>query len=464
MDPPITGTDRVLHGWGRHPAERCRVYRPERRHELVSLVRSRPAGGLVARGMGRSYGDAALHAAGAVVLTERLDRFLAFDAETGILECEGGAALGDVVGTFLPRGWLPPVLPGTRHVSVGGAVAADVHGKNHPAAGSFGGHVAGLELLCGDGEVRRCSPAEHPGAFRATVGGMGLAGIVLAARIRLERVPSAYVRVETGRTAELAATLDDWEHAPAGHPFDVLWLDCLASGRGRGRGVRTRARHALPDEAPAPAAPHRTPPAGPAPRVPLAPPAGLVRRWNVRAYNALRFARAGREPGRVVPIERFLFPLDGVAGWNLLYGPRGMLQLQAAFPAASARAGVAAALDRCARAGLPPLLAVLKRMGGEGIGHLSFALAGWTLALDFACTPDAVALARELGRLAADHGGRVYLAKDAVAGPAEVARMYPALPEFREAVAALDPHGVFRSSLGERLGLAARAPVPAGAA
>ena len=327
----------TISGWGLHPRETCRVYRPEGVEALSALVAG--AGHtLVPRGLGRSYGDAALNAPG-VVLGRRLDALLAFDPESGVLHCEAGVSLAEILEVFLPRGFFFPVTPGTKFITVGGAIAADVHGKNHHRTGSTSAFVEDFRLLLASGEIVRCSRDERPELFWATVGGMGLTGFILDARIRLRAVETSYMRVDRRRARDLDAVLalsesdEDWEYV-------VTWIDCLASGGSLGRSVCMRASHAgLEDLTPRQAAAPLSPWEPLKPVVPFDLPGFTLNAFTVRAFNEV-FYRANREGAQVQPCEAFMYPLDRVTGWNRVYGRRGLLQYQTWFPWETAREGI----------------------------------------------------------------------------------------------------------------------------
>ncbi|HYJ78939.1 MAG TPA: FAD-binding oxidoreductase [Longimicrobiaceae bacterium] len=438
-----------LSGWGRHPVQSCRVYRPEKVAELRELLGSPPEGGLVSRGLGRAYGDAALNARGGVVSHLRLNRMLAFDPATGVLECEGGVSFAEIVDAFLPRGWFLPVTPGTREVTVGGAVACDVHGKNHHRDGTLARFVEGFRLLTPARGAVDCSRAADAELFRATLGGMGLTGAVLRARLRLLPVESAWMTVDYSRTADLDGALERFAADDAGYRYSVAWIDCLARGRSLGRGVLMRGDHA-------PAARVRGEPFAGRPaaraRVPLDAPSALLNRLTVGAFNRLYHALHRDRAGVLVPIDRFFYPLDGVRDWNRLYGRRGLVQHQSVVPFVRGDA-LARMLERVAAAGRGSFLAVLKRFGPAGEGVLSFPAEGHTLALDFPVAAGLAELLRELDRIVLDAGGRVYLAKDASLNAATFAAMYPAAGRFRAVKAEVDPEGVLSSSLARRVGL-----------
>lgn len=444
---------RSLSGWGRFPVERCVELRPRTPAETVRIVRAAPSGGVIARGLGRSYGDAALNQRGVVVDLTGHDRFLELDEERGILRAEAGVSLADVVRHLLPRGWFLPVTPGTKFVTLGGALAADVHGKNHHAEGSLSASVLDLELLTASGEVLVCSARENPDVFWATLGGMGLTGIVLSARLRLLPVRTAFVRCTDVPCRDLDVLLERLEATERGHRYSVAWIDGLARGANLGRGVLMIANDAPPEDLPRDL---RERPLEPRPRrqrsaPPL--PSGALNRLTVSAFNALY--RAGHRGGaRIVDYESFFYPLDALLRWNRIYGGRGFVQYQAVLPSSSSRAGLVELLRTVADAGASSFLAVLKRSGPSSPGPLSFLVPGHTLALDI---PNRGVPTRELAerldRILLRHGGRVYLAKDALASASSIREMYPGLPGFRKVKALVDPGGLFVSSQARRLGI-----------
>ena len=437
----------TLGGWGRAPVAEVAAFRPERladlRAALVGSVAPGSGTGLVARGGGRSYGDQALNAGGHVLLTERLDRLLGFDADTGVLVAEPGVTFRELMRVFLPRGWQAPVSPGTGFATLGGALANDVHGKNHDRAGSFGDHVLWFDLMLADGSTRRVAPADDPALFDATIAGMGLTGVVTALAVKLLAVPSNAVDVFERRVDDLDAFMAALKDARATSFYSVGWIDALARGRALGRGILETA-----DPAPAglaAGAPRRR-------RVPVDFPGFALNSLTVRAFNAAYYRRVpadGRH--RRVPVERFLYPLDALLDWNRIYGRRGFHQFQCVIPDAEAARGIARLLEAVSAAGAASFLAVLKTLGGAGRGMLSFPERGFTLALDLPRRADTPALFERLERLTLDHGGRIYLAKDALVSAAGFARMYPRLGEFRRVLETVDPHARFSSDMARRL-------------
>lgn len=444
-----------LSGWGRLAHEESAAYRPETWATLSAAVLAAPEETVIPRGLGRSYGDSAVNGGGAVLLAERLGRILAFDPEGGTVTCEGGASLARLLAFLVPRGFFLPVVPGTRFVTVGGGIAADVHGKNHHVDGTFGRHVEELTLLTASGELLRCSPAENAEAFDATVGGMGLTGVVLSARLRLLPIETPLVKVEKRRTAGLDETLARLDEEERLGRYSVAWIDGLARGRRLGRGVLMRGDHLPAAELPRGRDARGALPEGTGPSVPFDAPAFLLGPASVSAFNALYYRLAGREGPSLAPFGSFFFPLDAVGAWNRLYGRRGFVQYQALLPRETAAEGCRLLLEEFSRERAASFLAVLKTTGPEGRGLLSFPRPGVTLALDVPNLGERLRpLARRLDAILLRLGGRLYLAKDALTDAATFAAMYPRLPEFRAARRRLDPAGRFSSSQARRLGLA----------
>jgi decaprenylphospho-beta-D-ribofuranose 2-oxidase len=442
-----------LSGWGLCPVERCQVAGPDSLSSLQAAVANRNQPDVIARGLGRAYGDSALNRERGVLLQTRRDCILAFDARSGILECEAGVSLADVIGCFLPRGWFLPTTPGTKFVTVGGAIAADVHGKNHHVDGSFGRHVLDLKLLTAAGSVLHCSPGEHPDLFWATVGGMGLTGVIVSARVQLIPVETAYYNVTYRRTKNLDESLECFASTDRDFRYSVAWIDCLASGRTLGRSVVMLANHARPDELPSRAA--DDPLAVPSRRDKSAPfffPSFVLNSQSVRAFNALYYATHS-DRQQIVDYDAFFYPLDRVHHWNRIYGRRGFVQYQALFPLETSRRGLIELLERVAASRRASFLAVLKTCGAASPGMLSYLHPGHTLALDLANTGNLASLVHELDEVLLRHGGRLYLAKDAMMTPDVFRQMYPRLAEFRAVKDQVDPERRFSSSQARRVGI-----------
>jgi decaprenylphospho-beta-D-ribofuranose 2-oxidase len=438
-------------GWGQWPVQECRLLRPEKYRHLSP--RCAGQGQLIARGLGRSYGDAALNENGQVLLTQRVNRFLEFDRGQGIIRAESGVSLADMIELALPAGWFPAVVPGTRQVSLGGCVAADVHGKNHHRDGSFGGHLLGLELFTATDRVT-CSSAAEPDLFRATIGGMGLTGVIGEVTMRLRPVRSAYIIARHQVAEDLESLIGYLTEPSYDDHYTVAWLDCFARGPELGRGIVISGHHAEPEELSTGlrVRPFVQPPLREL-SLPVNLPGWLLSPLTGRVFNEFYFrGQAGRRGSFVIDCGRFFFPLDGLDHWYRLYGRRGFLQYQCVLGGTQAAAGVRRLLERLQRAGCYSLLAVLKRLGPGNDCPLSFPREGYTLALDIPrrALPDFSLLA-DMDRITLEHGGRVYLAKDARLDARTFRMMYPDYPRWLEVKRAADPDNVFSSSLARRL-------------
>jgi len=452
----MPGRTVTLTGWGRISPSAAELAEPASAASAAELLSGGTAArGVIPRGLGRSYNNAAQCAGGVVISTARLNRILSLDASIGLATCEAGVSLEQLMVAGLPAGWFVPVSPGTRQVSVGGAIAADVHGKNHHVAGSFARHVRSFEIVLPGGEPRTVTPQSDPALFWATAGGMGLTGLIVRATVQLKRVATSRVRVDTVRTADIDETMATLAEHDRGYGYTVAWSDSLARGVGLGRSVITSGDFAEPADLPPD---DREDPFAfrPGARLGVPPgfPPGLVNRYTVAVANEAWYRKAPRSRrGELQAIGTFFHPLDGIRNWNRVYGPGGFRQYQYVLPFGQ-DAAVRRSFELVSGARAPSFVTVLKRFGPGDDGLLSFPMAGWTLALDFpARTPGLAGLLGRLDRLVADAGGRVYLAKDSRVPPGVLAEMYPRLAEFAKLRAELDPAGILASDLSRRLGL-----------
>jgi decaprenylphospho-beta-D-ribofuranose 2-oxidase len=415
---------------------------------LQELIAARPPAGLLARGSGLSYGDAALNADG-VVVTPVTVASVDLDADRQTVTASASTTFAEILSRIVPAGFILPVLPGTRHLTVGGAIAADVHGKNHRQAGSLSAWIERVDLLDGAGERRQFSLESDPLGLRATLGGMGLTGVVLSATIRLRRIETSMVHVVSGRAADLDSVLSVLDAATT--QYSVAWIDATAGGPSLGRGVVEQADHAL--RADLPAAEHHPSYRQRRPRRVPAMPVPLVTPLTARALNSLRFARPRRERSGLADLATFFHRLDAVQGWNQAVAPHGLVQYQFVVPL-GAEAVLAEVLASVQRSGCAPVLATLRRFGIASGGPLSFPLPGWCLAVDMPAGRGRLGrLLTGLDMRVAEAGGRIFLAKDARLGRYAFESMYRKLPDWQAVRARLDPHGIFQSDLGRRLGL-----------
>ncbi len=444
-----------LEGWGRYPRSIGFVYRPEKISLVSDLVQSRDQSSLIARGLGRSYGDAALNAERGVLLTERLNCFLDFDPSSGKLTCEAGVTFPEILRVGLPQGWFPPVTPGTKYASIGGAIAADVHGKNHHVDGSFSNHVHWVDVLLADGSVVRCSNDENSELFWATAGGMGLTGVILRASLQLRPVETSYVEVDYFRTGSLEETMELLEKEDQYYSYSVAWIDCLAGGRSMGRSVLMRGNHCRKQDLPTKLAEEpllvrdRT-----LVSLPVDLPGFVLNPLTIRCMNTLYYYLFDKgKSARIEHYDSFFYPLDAIGRWNRAYGKRGFLQYQCAFPPETSRAGLSELLGLISQSGNGSFLAVLKRFGEE-TGLISFPRPGFTLALDFPMRGEStLAFQDQLDQVVLKHGGRLYLAKDGRMSAETFRQMVPKLPEWLKIKSEVDPEGVFSSDLSRRLEL-----------
>ena len=447
----LTESRQLLTGWGGTAPTAAEIRRPVQPGDVDPLLASAPPRGVLARGLGRSYGDAAQNAGGRVLLATGLDRVRSLDVATGVVDVEAGMSLHRLMCATLPLGWFPMVTPGTRYVTVGGAVAADIHGKNHHVDGSFCNHVRSIRLH---------SPAAGPldlhqdeDGFWATAGGMGLTGVVASAVLQLQPVETSRMMVDTERCRDLDDVMDRMMASDESYQYSVAWIDCLARDGQLGRSVLTRATHARLDDLPASeqADPLRFAP-GQRVKAPSWMPSGLLNHLSVAAFNELWFRKAPRcERRRVSAMSSFFHPLDAVAGWNRMYGRHGFVQYQFVVPF-GAEDTVRAAVEELSRARCASFLSVLKRFGKGNRGPLSFPMAGWTLAIDLPASADGLPeLLDRLDVLVVEAGGRVYLAKDSRMRPELLADMYPDLPQWQKVRDQLDPDGRMQSDLARRV-------------
>lgn len=441
---------RMLTGWGRTPASAAHVHSLEGRDEVPTILEKASARGSIARGLGRSYGDAAQRSGGSIIT---LERHRAIDWLTdGRIRAEAGVSFDELIGEVVPRGFFVPVTPGTRQVTIGGAIAADIHGKNHHHDGSLADHLESVTLMLPDGEQREVSPADDAELFWATVGGMGLTGIILSAVVRLIPIETSLMVVETRRASDLEALMAAMAEGDQHHRYSVAWVDLVATGTHLGRGVIMHGDHAGSSDVTGRQSEEPLAYRPPKPRaIPWAPPVGLVNRWTARAFNELWYRKSPRSRvGQLQSIPSFFHPLDAISNWNIVYGPSGFLQYQFVVPSGASDTLVEIA-RRIASSGFPSSLTVLKRMGPGNDGLLSFPLEGWTLAVDFPVAEGIDEFLDRLDELVVGAGGRVYLAKDSRMRPEMIPLMYPRLDRFAKVRTRVDPKGLLKSDLAVRL-------------
>ena len=439
---------KTISGWGRYPVQSCKLERPERYADLRT-----DAACVIARGQGRSYGDASLNQNGRVLLTERVNRLLELDLEQGILRAEAGVTLAKILDVIVPKGWFLPVTPGTKFVSLVGCVAADVHGKNHHHEGSFGDHVLSVELVMADSSRVTSTQNDKAELFWATVGGMGLTGIIGEVTLKLIPIQSAYMKVHHHAAENLEQLFSYMQDPDNDDRYSVAWIDSLATGKNLGRGIAMCGHHASEEEVPDDF--HGGIKSARSCSIPFDFPAWALNPMTISAFNSRYYKKEG---GRRYPFlsnyEPYFYPLDAIGNWNRMYGKRGFVQYQCVIPDATAFEGIRNLLEELSGSRRPSFLAVLKRLGPQGRGMLSFPMEGYTLALDLPIRDDGLfPLLNKLDKIVIQQGGRVYLAKDARLSADSFRAMYPRYDEWMKVKKMFDPENRFNSSLSRRLGI-----------
>ncbi len=438
----------VVSGWGLTP----KVLTRRQAFNEVNIADLLREGSLICRGLGRAYGDCAVNGFGVTAITTELH---AVSLEDSVLVAEAGASIDQVLRFIVPRGYFIPVTPGTKFVTIGGAIAADVHGKNHHKDGSFGNYVIEMDLLLANGETQTISPLVNSKLFWATVGGMGLTGVILRAKIQLKRIETSKVKSTNIICPNIDSLMEAMIKADEVNKYSVAWVDTLASGKRLGRSILSLGDHAAENDL---SKRQKLKPLLYSSRQILSFPTiktnSLLNRYTVRLFNVGWFqkARFSRKK-KVVSFDKFFFPLDGVRNWNRMYGTYGFIQYQICVPDSASHL-IKYVLEELSEKRIPSFLSVLKRFGPQSKGLLSFPSKGWTLAVDIPAGVDGVGeLLDELDEKVVNAGGRLYFAKDSRMNPGYIERMYPKLEEFREVKREIDANSVFQSNMSRRLGL-----------
>ncbi len=420
MPKSVDSEHPTLAGWGRLGVPGREV--------LAENIESLTRGAVLSRGLGRSYGDSSVPARpeDKVVATRLANRILSFDEATGVLRAEAGLSLAELNRLFMPRGWFPPVTPGTKFVTLGGMVASDVHGKNHHREGCFGAHVRAIRVRLASDDVVECSPTVDPDLFYATVGGMGLLGHILEVEVVLHRIPSPWVLMESERVHDIDAYISGLNRAAPSWPMTMGWLDCLHRGSSMGRGILMAGRWATPEEAKA-----KPPREAGKWTFPFELPNWALNPVTASAFNTAYYWRHVRRRKRgLISPEAFFYPLDAILHWNRKYGPRGFTQYQCVIPRAAGEPAVREFMERLTKLGAASPLCVIKDCGDEGKGLLSFPLAGTSIAIDMPVSADIQRIVDSLNEFVIATGGRIYLTKDRVTRPEHFRAMEPRLPSF----------------------------------
>ena len=437
--PPKLTTS--INGWGCYPKQDARVIKPASLSACKETVHENKS--LIARGMGRSYGDSAN--SNVVLQTTYIDHFIKFDVTSGLFTAESGVTPRDIIKVTVKQGWFLPVTPGTSFVTVGGAIASDVHGKNHHIAGTFCQYVSSITLMLGTGEVVSTSPTVLPDLFHATCGGMGLTGVILNATIQLFPINSAYITQRTIKAGSIEDACEAFQ-ANCTFPYSVAWIDCLKTGPHMGRSVLISGEHSgkgqLNCTLDKPI------------NVPIQTPSALLNSITMRAFNEAYWAKAANNKIQSISLFSYFYPLDAIGGWNKLYGKTGFVQYQFVLPKIDGVVNMRKVLTQIALSGSGSFLAVLKQFGSANKNLLSFPIEGYTLALDFKLSPSVIDLLHRLDVIVAGMGGRVYLAKDAVMQESIFKSTYPTWQEFEAVRNKYGAIGKFSSAQSKRLGLA----------
>jgi len=435
--------------WGNYPVAEAELVDFRSEKEVPEKTGSQES--WIPRGLGRCYGDSSL--AEHILSTTSFNRFLGFDEQNGLLTVQSGVSLADVLEVIVPKGWFLPVTPGTKFVTVGGAIAADVHGKNHHSEGTFSRYVKRFSLLTPGAGLLECSPVENAEVFWATCGGMGLTGLIMDATFSLKKIETSYIRETSLKVKNLDQALEVFEQS-MGYTYSVAWLDCLAKGKNLGRSIILNGEHAGMSDLKKPK--HlKTPLIVPQKRkfnVPFKFPSFTMNSLSIKAFNAVFYAKAPRgEKTHVIDYDTYFYPLDSIHHWNRVYGQRGFAQYQFVMPPETAVEGLKKVLEKTSKERFPSFLTVLKWCGDEGKGHLSFPLKGLTLAMDFPRSKSLFPFLDELDKIVLDAGGRLYLTKDCRMSSKVLAESYPRLKEWEKVKKIVDPNGNMQSLQSKRL-------------
>jgi len=438
-----------ISNWGRYPSVEAQIYDLSDEFRMGEKI-----GGLspaIARGLGRSYGDSSLGEN--IIATVGYNRFISFNEETGVLKCEAGVSFADILEVFVPKGWFLPVTPGTKYITVGGAIASDVHGKNHHKEGSFGDWVREMKILVASGEVLLCSPTQYEDLFFATIGGMGLTGLILEAEFTLKRIETSFISQETLPADNLEKVMGFFTESKKS-TYSVAWIDCLAKGKNLGKSILFLGEHAPLSTIEStvfkdtPLWYHSKGKLG----VPFDFPSGSLNSLTVKAFNGLYYSMSKLKGNGIVHLDPFFYPLDSVNNWNRIYGKKGFLQYQFVLPFDKSFDGMTEVLQAIAKEGRGSFLAVLKLFGRQD-SLISFPMEGYTLALDFPIMPGLMKFLNKLDEIVLKYDGRFYFTKDSRLKPDVFKRGYPKLNDFLEIKAKYDPNNLFASAQSKRLEL-----------
>jgi FAD/FMN-containing dehydrogenase len=430
-----------IYGWGRYPTIDAQVLLPQTRSACADLLKGNQI--VLPRGMARSYGDSANSAS--VIQSDYLDHFIEFNESTGVLTCEAGVSIREILELIVPKGWFVPVTPGSSFVTIGGAIASDVHGKNHHLSGTFSEHLLSFDLLLGAGEIVSVTKDSYPDLFRATCGGMGLTGMILSASIQLKPIKSSQIHQTTIKANCLEAVCEQFE-ANHASTYSVAWIDCLAGGKRLGRSLLMLGEHGQDGTLELGKKKSLN--------MPIDMPSSILNHYSIKAFNSLYYHRIfSKTKTELVSFEPYFYPLDAIGNWNRLYGKAGFVQYQFVLPKAVGVKGLRQLLKVIVKSGKGSFLAVLKAFGKANENFLSFPIEGYTLALDFKMSEETVQLIKLLDSMVVEMGGRIYLTKDALMTETSFKRTYPQWEQLEEVRVKYGAIGKFASSQSKRLGL-----------
>lgn len=439
-----------LSGFGKYPKALCKVTRPNGIYEVLECLKT---GSLISRGLGRSYGDASVNDSGIVAESLIMNKFISFSDTTGILRCEAGVTYKDILDTFVSRGWFPAVTPGTKYVTMGGALASDVHGKNHHKEGSFSSYVISFKILIASGEILECSREQNADLFWATVGGMGLTGFILETEIQLKKISSPYLLNKAVKLKNLDELFSNFEEHDADYLYSVAWMDIVASGSKYGRNILLLGNHSESSELPAKLQKKATEKyVEKKISVPFEIPFTTLNKLSITLFNNAYYMKA-RSKTDFQHYDKYFYPLDFILNWNHIYSKSGLIQYQLNIPEEAGKEAVDKVLKKVVASGSGSFLAVLKKMGDQD-GILSFPFKGYTLSMDFPVKKGIIEMCKELDAIVLDHGGRTYLTKDSILDEKTFKQMYNGLWEkWMNIKIKYDPQNKFTSNLGRRIGL-----------
>lgn len=427
-------------GWGRYPIAEATVFSPQTKTDCVNIIKDHC---LIARGLGRSYGDSANSSI--VLETSYLNHFIQFDIQSGLLTCEAAVSIREILQLTIPKGWFVPVTPGTSYITVGGAIASDVHGKNHHISGTFSQHVSSFDLMLGTGEVVKVSSTGMPDLFRATCGGMGLTGVILSATLQLKPIKSSQMIQTTIKANCLEEVCEKFDETDTS-TYSVAWIDCLAKGKKLGRSLLMNGEHA--EHGVLEFAKTKVL------NIPFDMPSFLLNHYSIKAFNTLYYYNAPDQRRTItLPFEPYFYPLDSISNWNRLYGKKGFIQYQLVLPKVVGMYGLKRIFGAIVDSGKGSFLAVLKKFGASNENYLSFPVDGYTIALDFKMSLDSIKLIGRLDKMVVDMGGRIYLTKDALMSEMSFKSSYPQWEQFEQVREKYGAIGKFASHQSKRLGL-----------